>query len=331
METVHWGIIGCGNVCEVKSGPAFYKTEHSQLDAVMRRDENKIADFARRHNVPRYYTDGDELLKDEKINAVYIATPPGSHKEYTIKALKSGRPVYVEKPMALNHAECLEMIEAAEKSGQKLFVAYYRRALPYFLKVKELLDQHVIGNTLMVEVKLYRSPSQSDLEKRANWRLEKSKAGGGYFYDLAPHTLDILDFLLGEITEAKGVVENLGSLYEVEDTVSAVFKFKTGICGIGQWCFVTSKENEEDTIEITGTQGKLLFNTFQFNPIALTTSTGKEYFRPPQPEHIQQPLIQTIVNELRGTGICPSTGVSAARIAKVMDWITSPNLSEHGA
>ena len=156
MKTVNWGIVGCGNVCERKSGPAMYKTPHSALAAVMRRDAEKVADFARRHNVPKSYTDAAALIADPEVDIVYVATPPGTHRELAVQALEAGKPVYVEKPMAMNHAECLEMIAAAEKAGQKLFVAYYRRALLYFLKVKELLDGGSVGQPLTAEVRLLR-------------------------------------------------------------------------------------------------------------------------------------------------------------------------------
>ncbi|NDV46423.1 gfo/Idh/MocA family oxidoreductase [Paludibacter sp. 221] len=323
MKTIHWGIIGCGDVCEKKSGPAFYKIEHSRLEAVMRRDGEKAADFSRRHHVPKFYTNAEDLINDDSINAIYVATPPALHKEYTIQALNAGKPVYVEKPMAMNYAECMEMVQAAENNNQKLFVAYYRRALPYFLKVKELLDSQAVGRIQNVEVKFYRAPSEGDLQRKENWRVQKSQAGGGYFYDMAPHTLDILDFLLGEIAEARGFTGNIAGLYDVEDTVSAVFRFKSGVLGTGQWSFVSSQMQTEDSVKIIGTEGSILFNTFSFESIALTTAKGKLLFDTPQPEHIQQPLIQTIVDELRGVGECPSTGISGARTSKVIDQIFS--------
>jgi predicted dehydrogenase len=322
MKTIHWGIIGAGDVCEKKSGPAFYKIEHSALVAVMRRDEDKAADFAKRHHVEKYYTDADLLINDPDVDAVYVATPPQSHKEYALKVLQAGKPVYVEKPMAMNYAECQEMIAAAHKAGQKLFAAYYRRALPYFLKVKELLDNGAIGKPLTADVKYLRPASLSDMDKqRQTWRVNREIAGEGYFFDLAPHTLDILDFLLGEIDDAKGYCRNLGGYYEVADTLSAVMRFKSGVIGTGEWCFVSSEQSREDSIVITGAKGFIRFNTFAFDPIRLSTADGDNYFQSEQPEHIQQPLIQTIVNELRGTGACPSTGDSAARTARVMDRI----------
>ena len=323
METVQWGIIGAGDVCEKKSGPAFSKVQHSKLVAIMRRDEAKAKDFAQRHQVPKYYTDADALIADPDVNAIYIATPPNTHKEYTIRALKAGKPVYVEKPMAMNYAECREMIQAAEESGQKLFVAYYRRALPYFQKVKELLRKRMIGQVLTVDVKYYRPPYETDFDPlRHTWRVKRAIGGEGYFYDLAPHTLDILDYLLGEIETAKGFAENLGHLYEVKDTVTATWLFKNGVAGTGQWCFVSSEASKTDTITIVGTKGEIHFNTFAFKPIELITHDFLNSFEIFPPEHIQQPLIETIVNELRGgEEPCPSTGVSGARTSRVMDMI----------
>lgn len=322
MKIINWGIIGCGDVCEKKSGPSFYKIEYSNLEAVMRRDQDKVKDYAMRHKVDKYYTDADLLIADPQVNAVYIATPPNTHMQYAIKAMQAGKPVYVEKPMGMNSAECEEMIRVSEVTNQKLFVAFYRRALPYFLKVKELLESGVIGNVLTVEVKQYRSPRVSDLTSSDHtWRVNKDIAGEGYFYDLAPHTLDILDFLLGEITDAKGFSANLGQFYEVKDTISAILKFKSGVIGSGRWCFVTSAQTDVDSIIVTGTKGEIRFSTFAFSPILLLSDTVSESFDIPSPEHIQQPLIQTIVDELRGVGKCPSTGVSGARTSRVMDLI----------
>ncbi len=322
METINWGIIGAGDVCEKKSGPAFYKIEHSALVAIMRRNEAKAEDFAKRHNVPKYYTDAIDLISDPKVNAIYVATPPNTHKEYAVMAMKAGKPVYVEKPMAMNYSECLDMISISQETGQKLFAAFYRRGLPYFLKVKSLLEEQAIGDILTVSVRHYKTAADSDFNPAQHtWRIDKKIAGEGYFYDLAPHTFDILDFLLGEITEAKGYSQNLGKLYDVKDTISAIFKFKSGVLGAAQWCFVASEKSVEDTIEITGTKGKICFSTFAFTPIELTSEAKTENYDIPSPEHIQQPLIQTIVDELRGIGRCPSTGISGARTSRVMDWI----------
>ncbi len=320
--TINWGIIGAGDVCEIKSGPAFYKCEGSKLIAVARRDAEKAADFAKRHGAVRFYTSVDELLADNEVNAVYVATPPHLHKEHTIKALQSGRPVYVEKPMALNYAECEEMMQAAKKAGQKLFVAFYRRSMPYFIKVKELINSGVIGKPIAVLVQQFRAPLASDFASETQtWRVKGDIAGGGYFYDLAPHTIDILDFLLGKITDAKGFNANGGGLYKVEDTVSATLRFKCGALGTGIWCFATDEKSNIDSIEILGTKGKVQFSAFDFTPIKLTTQSDEQQFEIPNPQHVQQPLVQTIVDELLGKGISPSPASSGSRASWVIDKI----------
>ncbi|MDR2916598.1 MAG: Gfo/Idh/MocA family oxidoreductase [Tannerella sp.] len=322
MDKVKWGIIGCGNVCEHKSGPPMYKLEHSDLVAVMRNNPDKLADFARRHQVARTYTDASQLINDPEVNIVYIATPPGSHKKYAIEALSAGKPVYVEKPMAMNYSECMEMVEAAEKNNQKLFVAYYRRALPYFLKIKQLLDDNIIGKVIAVDIKYIRPEGDADRKpEHQSWHLNRTIGGEGYFYDLAPHTLDILDFLVGEITDAKGYGTNRAGFYEVADTVTAIMQFKSGILGSGIWSFAASGQPQQDDVVITGNRGSIKFNIFKFDPIELYAEDKVQHFTIKPPEHIQQCLIGSIIAELREEGMCPSNGISAARTAKVMDMI----------
>jgi len=322
MKTIKWGIIGCGAVCELKSGPAFYKCQHSELRAVMRRNSEKAADYAKRHNVAKWYDNANELINDPEVDVVYIATPPGAHAEMAKLALQAGKPVYVEKPMGRNFQECVEMNRAAKENNQKLWVAYYRRALPYFLKVKELIDNYAIGEIQVVTTTFFKAPRPADMDAaQPPWRLNKVIAGGGYFYDLAPHTIDILLFLLGNIKEANGVISNTGKLYSIEDTVGASFLFESGIVGSGIWCYVSSKMEEKDLIEILGSKGTIRFSTFAFTPIELITDSGMASFDIPKPQHIQQPLIQSIVNELNGMGTCPSTGETGALTNWVIDRI----------
>lgn len=322
IETVRWGILGCGDVCERKSGPPMYLTEHSQLVAVMRRNAAKAADFARRHGAARHYSAAEELLADPEVDIVYVATPHALHCEQTIRALEAGKDVYVEKPMAMNHAECRAMIDAARRYGRRLFVAYYRRALPYFLKVKELLDSGAVGTPLTVDVRYLRPAEAADRDpQRLPWRLRRDMGGDGYFYDMAPHTLDILDLLLGEIAEARGAKANRAGLYDAADTVCATLRFASGAVGTGTWCFAAPEGHREDTVRIVGSRGTIRFSTFAFTPVELTSPGGTERFEIAPPRYIQGPLIETIVAELRGEGRCPSTGVSAARTSRVMDAI----------
>jgi predicted dehydrogenase len=323
MNTIRWGIIGCGNVTEVKSGPGFQKARRSALVAVMRRNGNLAREYAERHGVPRWYDDGQALIEDPEVDAIYVATPPSSHKHYTILAARAGKPVYVEKPMALNYQECLEMVEACQSAHVPLYVAYYRRTLPRFLKVKELVDSGTIGDVRLVTIRLTMPPRPEDLNSsNLPWRVLPSIAGGGRFVDLASHQLDLLDYILGPIEAVYGFAANQAGLYPAEDVVSTSFVFQSGAQGTGNWCF-TAFENQDRT-EIVGDKGKISFSGFGAeDPVVLTTRSGSETFTIPHPAHVQQPLIQMVVDDLLGLGTCPSTGTSAARTSRIMDQILS--------
>lgn len=316
MKTIRWGIIGCGNVTEVKSGPGLQKATNSALVAVMRRDGALAKEYAERHNVPRWYDDATALINDPEVDAVYIATPPNVHEMYTAQVAAAGKPVYVEKPMALNHGECLAMVAACKRAGVPLWVAYYRRRLPRFLKVKELIDTGAIGTVRTATVTFYRNwtpPADGTLP----WRVDPAIAGGGFFVDLASHTFDYLDYFLGPIVQVEGHAANVAGHYRAEDTVVSSFTFASGAHGVGLWNFASY--DHLDQTEIIGTQGKVTFSSFGTEPVRLTTRAGVTEFPEPTPPHVQQPLIQTIVDELNGQGHCPSTGESAARTNWVMD------------
>ena len=322
MRTVRWGIIGCGDVTEVKSGPGFQKARGSALVAVMRRTGTLARDYAQRHGVPKWYDDATALINDAEVDAVYVATPPASHKEYALLAAKSGKPVYVEKPMALGHAECLEMIDACRAADVPLFVAYYRRALPRFLKVKELIQDGAIGEVRFVNITLHQPPEPGVLAGAVlPWRVRPELSGGGLFVDLASHMLDFLDDALGPIREVRGLASNQAGLYPAEDIVTSSFVFESGVHGTGTWCF--SAFDKRDLTEIVGTAGRISYATFNSSPIVLATPAGITEFPIENPVHIQQPLIQIIVDQLNGQGTSPSTGQSAARTSWVMDQMLS--------
>jgi predicted dehydrogenase len=300
-----------------------YKIKHSKLVAVMRRDGKKAEDYARRHGVQKWYDDADKVIDDPEVNAIYIATPPGSHKEYTLKAASAGKPVYVEKPMARTHQECLEMVEACERAGVPLFTAYYRRSLPNFLKIQSMLKEGIIGDVRYVNILLNKT-LQPDIVWASgntdNWRVVPEISGGGYFYDLAAHQLDMMDFLFGPIQDAHGIARNQAGQYAAEDIVMGSFHFENGVVGQGTWCFTTSAASDSEVTTIVGSKGKISFPFFGDHTVTVQTEGGvPEVMKFDIPANIQQPLIQTIVDELMGNGQCPSTGISGARTNKVME------------
>ncbi|MDY0287846.1 MAG: Gfo/Idh/MocA family oxidoreductase [Sphaerochaeta sp.] len=319
MKTIRWGIIGCGDVTERKSGPGFQKAEGSSLVAVMRRDGEKAADYAKRHNVPRSYDDAQKLIDDPEVDAIYIATPPNAHMEYTLKAAEAGKPVYCEKPLGMSSEESRKMVAFCKERNVKLFSAYYRRALPKFLKVKALLDSGAIGEVRYVHLSLNQSISEKDKSEGGSWRVRPEISGGGLILDVGSHALDLLDWFVGPIKEVEGFALNQSKTYAAEDIVSGSWKHEHDVLGTGVFCFNTYKD--EDKTIICGSKGEISYSVFaNGEPILIRTEDGEQIIevdRPP--EHIAQPMIQTVVNELLGKGICLSTGESGSRTDWVMD------------
>ena len=315
-------MIGCGDVTEKKSAPSFNKIDHSSLAGVTNRTKEKAVSYAKRHGVAKVFNTAEELIGDTGINAVYVATPPSSHAEYAILAMKSGKPVYVEKPMATTYEECVMMNEVSRESGVPLFVAYYRRSMEYFLRVKELLDEHVIGNPILCRSSLYVPARDEDYQADdLSWRVVPEISGGGYFHDMGCHGLDILLYLFGEVESATGYAGNFGGLYTAEDTVIASIEFEGGLLYNGSWCFVAPEGSERDEIVVIGDQGSLKFSCFGFTPIQVINSEGSTDYPVNRPEHVQYQMIKSIVGELRGEGSSSSHGESAARVNWLMEKI----------
>jgi predicted dehydrogenase len=321
-KIIKWGIIGCGDVTETKSGPAFNNVKGSELVAVMRRDSAKAKDYADRHKVPKWYDNADFLINDPDVNAVYVATPPGSHAEYAIRAMQSGKPVYVEKPMAATYGQCLDMIHASQVTRVPLLVAFYRRMLPGFRKIKEVIDSGAIGKPIHFFIRYFTPPRPEDSNQELPWRVIPSISGGGYLYDLGSHQLDLIDYLLGPIESASGITTNRMGLYDPEDFVSAGFVCNNGITGNGVWSFSSPSHLYEDYMEISGERGRISFSCFEFSQTILSVDGVKTFIDNPRPDPVQLPLIETVVRHFQGIGSCPSDGVSAARTSRILDIIT---------
>lgn len=315
MNSIRWGIIGCGNVTEVKSGPGFSKAVGSQLVAVMRRDGAKAEDYARRHNVPRWYADAGALIADKGVDAVYIATPPGSHEEHAMAVLRAGKPCYVEKPMSRNAAEGRRMVDAFVAKGVPLFVAYYRRALPRFLKVKEVIDSGTLGKIKLVSYR-YADSNMGKPQNPPPWRVVAEHSGGGLFLDMGSHALDMLDFWFGPLTVVKSQARNTRKVDRVEDAVQADLAAR----GIPIAFETDFNARSDDEFVISGDAGELRMSCFGNDPVRLKTAAGgNESFDLPNPPHVAQPLIQTVVDDLLGKAKCPSTAESGLRTQEVMD------------
>ena len=323
MKQINWGFIGCGEVTEKKSGPAFAEVEGSSIEAVMSRNANKAQLYAERHYISKWYTDAQELINDPRVNAVYIATPPSSHATFAIMAMKAGKPVYIEKPLAASYEDCARINRISNETGIDCFVAYYRRYLPYFKKVKQIIQSGTIGKVTNVQLRFSVPPRELDYNSSSTkpWRLQPDIAGGGYFYDLASHQLDTLQELFGIITRAHGYCANVGHLYKAEDTISACFMFENGLPGSASWCFVGHKSAREDCIDVIGEKGMMSFSVFDYKPIRVITSEGTRSVIVPNPPYVQLPIIKSVIEDLQGIGTCESTSISATPVNWVMDRI----------
>ncbi|WJG09284.1 Gfo/Idh/MocA family oxidoreductase [Aliiglaciecola sp. LCG003] len=320
---IRWGLIGCGDVTEVKSGPAYQQVPGFELHTVSARTPGKAQDFATRHHVPCYYTDSSKLIHDPNVDAVYIASPPDSHLELALEVANAGKICCIEKPMAVNHQQCEQILDAFSTNNLPLFVAYYRRSLPGFVQIKNWITEGVIGEVRHIDWRYSRPPSQIDLDGRPNWRTDKHVAPGGYFDDLASHGIDIMTFLLGNVRKAQGFATNQQALYSASDAIVASLLFECGATGSGSWNFAS--ECYQDQMEILGSKGSIRFGIFSDMPASLLAQDGCASAQMPKPTPIQLPFVQAIADHLAGIHAHPSLGQSAAHTSWVMDAILTTN------
>ncbi len=322
MQEIRWGIIGCGNVTELKSGPAFNKVANSRLVAVMRRNGLKAKDYAQRHGIKKWYDNAEKLINDPEVNAIYIATPPSSHLAYALAAIEAGKPVYVEKPMTLNYAESEEMYLAAKKADVKLVVAHYRRAQPMFLKIKSLLDEKVIGDVRFVQLQLFQPQSNNvTANTEENWRIDPAVSGGGLFHDLAPHQLDLMLYFFGDVKDQNGFSVNSTKTSLADDVVTGQILFENGILFNGTWCFSVADGHAIDRCEILGSEGKIAYATFG-SRIEITVNGNTEIVNFEPLKHVQEPMIAKVVDYFLAKGDNPCDGETASKTMMLMDSFT---------
>ncbi len=318
-NVIRWGIIGCGAVTEIKSGPAYQKTAGFELSAVMRRDGKLAQDYAKRHQVARFSDNAEDIINADDIDAVYIATPPDSHKHYALLVAAAGKPCCIEKPLAPTYQEGLAIEQAFKVAGVPLFVAYYRRSLPRFNKVKSLLESGVIGQVRHISWHLSKPANALDTSGEYNWRTDKMIAPGGYFDDLACHGLDLFSFLLGDFQQVKGMAGNQQGLYSAYDAITACWQHKSGVTGVGSWNF--GGASRQDNVSIVGSEGELSFSVFDEVPVTLTQAGEQQEFLIENPENIQLYHVANMHQQLTQNVLHPSTGKSALHTSWIMDEI----------
>lgn len=300
MKTIRWGILGAGDVAEMKSGPAFREVPGSELVAVMRRDGTKARDFARRHGARRWYDNGADLIADPEVDAVYVATPPSAHADYTLAALAAGKFVYVEKPMSTNVEGCDAMIAANEAAGgNRLVIAHYRRGLPLFEAVGGLLHAGAIGRPETADIRFdQRAASGEQAEPGKNWRIDPAISGGGLFHDLAPHQIDLMIHWFGEPKNVRAMpVAGRG------ERVAGSFETAAGVRVEGRWDFAA--ESPRDECRVRGSEGSLRFAVFGPTRLEIERGGEREVREFEHPRTVQRGLIERACGFFCGTGPNP--------------------------
>lgn len=311
MQQVRWGIIGCGNVVKKKSGKAFVLADGSGVAAVCSRTGRHAEQTAKELGAKRWYISAEELLTDPEVDAVYIATPPGLHLEHALSCCEAGKPVYLEKPFARSFREAVQITEAFEQKALPLFVAHYYRAHPRFRFLKEKLQEGVIGKPVSVRLSVERKYEQSA------WHHIPELSGGGKFYDIAPHSLDILQYLLGGFQEIQGYAGNAGGREQTEDTVVMAFRTEQGVLGTADYMLDSAHKCDEAVIH--GTEGQVSFSIHGERTLIFETKEGVETIRFEEEAWQEQAMVQEVVNALRGKEHMAVTGREALNVMQAMD------------
>ena len=315
MKNINWGIIGCGDVTEVKSGPAFYKLDGSSLHMVMRRNEQKLKSYAMRHHVAKYTTDYKELLADNEIDAVYIATPPNMHCQYTVEAAKHKKAVYVEKPMATNIADCEKMMAACRENGVPLYVAYYRRGQEKFKYIKKLMQDEAIGRVLSYSHIFSCLPVAFNPERA--WLMNPDVAGEGLLFDIGSHMVDIAAFIFGDVKTAQGASRKSNENPGISETAGGILQHQSGVQGCVQLTFCSHVQKDE--FEIIGERGRVAFAVMSNEPVLVEIDGAQKVVEFAPIEHVQMPYIAEVMEDMRGSGQLDSTGAYGLQTQRVLE------------
>ncbi len=282
--TIRWGLLGCGDIAVKRVADAIVNDANSQLVAACRRDADALRQFAARFHIADTTTSADELIARDDLDAVYVATPVHLHCQQTIAAAESGKHVLVEKPMALDVAECRRMIDACRQAGVTLGVAYYRRFYPIVSRIVALLESGELGRPLSILC----TTGNSNRFPADDWRVVKSLGGGGPLMDIGSHRLDLFLHLFGDVKTVQARCAASPS-YESEDVATVLIEFQTGCHGVLQCYFGTV--DTPDRLEVIGTAGRVTVDDLNAGRATIVTARGRrEETHSPHP-NFHAPLV----------------------------------------
>ena len=275
---VRWGVLGYARIARESLIPAIQRSSNSEFHAIASREESKLAECRARFNVPKTYRSYDELLRDPEVDAVYVPLPNSLHREWTIKAAEKGKHVLCEKPIALNAAECREMIAACAANKVTLMEAFMYRYTDRTSKVLDVLKSGVLG-----EIKFVSSTFRFLLANPASVKL-KPELGGGALYDVGCYPVNFIGMVVDEIVrnqscKAESLLPESISVEcvranSIDMIFSALMKYPSGLIASLNCGFNAQKRIFS---EIIGAKGALeIPDTFFDNAGALTLTVGEE-------------------------------------------------------
>jgi predicted dehydrogenase len=263
MEKLKIGVIGLGWVSQIFHLPTLKKLTDVEITAICDRDKSKAKYIGEKFGISKIYTDYEDMLSKEDLNAVDICTPTDSHKNISIAALQRGLDVFIEKPIARHYAEALEISETAIKSKRKLMVGMNNRFRPDMMMLKSIIEAGELGNIFYAKAGWIKKLSSIN-----PWLTQKDKAGGGVFLDLGLVTLDTLLWALNfpQIRRVNAITYN-HSTKSVEDSCITFFETQNNATLILEvsWSFQTVTDSFY--CDIFGTKGSSNLNPLRINKL----------------------------------------------------------------
>jgi 1,5-anhydro-D-fructose reductase (1,5-anhydro-D-mannitol-forming) len=301
---LNWIVIGIGDITRKRVIPAIQAEPRSRLYGLVTRDPAKAAEYG-----VRAWTTLEQALGDSQVQAVYVGTPVFLHAPQTIPSLRAGKHVICEKPMAMNQAEALTMVRAAEASGKTFGVAYYRRSYPKVQRARQLLAAGAIGKPVSAEL---TNHMWFDGTGSRNWLVDPAKAGGGPLFDVASHRIDVLNFLFGQPLRVAAQLSNVVHHYPVEDNATVIIEYADGVRGMVdvRW----HSKVQRDECRIRGTEGEMEMSPL--NGPQLLWPGGRENL--PAHSNLHYPMIENFVDAVEGKATLRASGAAAY----LTDWVT---------
>jgi predicted dehydrogenase len=292
MNKLRWGLIGCGDIARKRIARALRDSENCELVAVSRERAELVQSFAAEFEAQKAYRSWTELIADDAIDAVYIATPVDLHAAQAIAAVETGKHVLCEKPMAMNVAECDRMIAAARANQVKLGVAYYRHFYPVVSRAKQLIASGEIGPPVLAQINAFEF-FNPETDHPRSWLLRKDRAGGGPMFDFGCHRIEVFVNLFGPIAEVQAQLANVVFEREVEDTATALFRFQSAACAT--LCVTHAAREPRDTLDIFGARGSIHISNLNEGTMRILSGEGERNEDHPPDANLHAPMIRDFV------------------------------------